>query len=125
MMQNHFTGFHGETLLIPTEGKLHIPKVILIGLGPSVSYDVLQFENAVTSLLKTIKGLQTRDCAIATTSFCGKALEIPWVATSFIHACQETHFSQDLILVINDFEQAKVLQRKIKNRSIFETDLAR
>ncbi|MEC4678084.1 MAG: M17 family peptidase N-terminal domain-containing protein [Nitrospirota bacterium] len=122
MMQNHFTGFHGEILLIPTEGKLHISKVILIGLGPSAPYDVLQFEKAVAKLLETIEGLQTRDCAIATASFCGKALETPWVAASFMHAWQETHLSQDLSLVINDIEQAKAFQHKIRNGTVFEAD---
>lgn len=122
IMQNHFTGLHGEALLIPTEGKLHIPKVVLIGLGPSASYDVAQFENALRSLIEIIKGLQVRGCAIATDLFCGEVLEIPWVAASFLKSWQEGHPSIDLNLVIDDEEEAKTLQRKIKSGSVFEID---
>lgn len=116
IMQNHFTGFHGESLLIQTEGKLHIPKVVLIGLGPSVSYDAAQFQIVLSRLIEMIAGLQVRDCAIATASFCGEALEIPWVAEAFLQAWKEGPFSTSptLNLVINDVEQAKALQHKIK-----------
>jgi len=123
MMQNHFTALHGETLLIPTEGKLHIPKVVLIGLGPSASYDAGQFESAVVNLLETIEGLKTHNCAIATASFCGEALQIPWVAESFIRAWQESQSFPDLNLVINHAEQAKTLEHKIKTKTLFKPDL--
>lgn len=122
IMQNHFTGLHGETLLIPAEGKLHIPKVVLIGLGPSASYDVTQFENALLNLIEIIKGLQVRGCAIATTLFCGEGLKIPWVAASFLKSWQEDPPSPDLNLVIEDVEEAKALQRRIKSGTVFEID---
>ncbi len=119
MMHKRFTGFHGETLLTPTEGKLRISKVMMIGLGPSSSYDALQFENAVVKLVKRIAGLQVRDCAVATDSFCGEALEISWVAASFLKAWHENPSAPALNLVINDLEQAKAFQRKIKGGAVY------
>lgn len=64
LMENRFKGTLGEMLLLSSEGKLEIPKVILLGLGDSSKYSHPQFKTASKKLQSTLKALDIQECAI-------------------------------------------------------------
>ena len=121
-MQNHFSGLLGKTLLIPTEGKLHISKAILIGLGKSETYGEAQLQSAALTLFQTLKGLKVRQCAIDLESFQGKRHSITDLATFFFTACSSEECDSPIALtfVVNHGETAKALQYKIQNGDFFK-----
>ncbi len=124
LMQGYFSGKFGGTLLVPTAGKLNVPKVILMGLGKSTAYDYEQFKRAGNFLFYTVNNLNVHECAVEIDS---SYIEVPdtiRLVASFISGWKSADLKQSIRLtfVVNGREQAKLLQYKIQNGNILKND---
>ncbi len=117
LMQNHFSGGLGEALLIPTDEKLHVPKVILLGLGKSTAYGESEFQKMVSVLFKTISGLNVGDCAIGVETITAllSPIEPQALASSLLEAWRSKGYigSVQMTFVFNDQARARVFQHKM------------
>jgi len=64
LMQGRFSGHPGEALLFATEGKLKIPKVLLLGQGSARSAHLKSFQRMSAALHRILSGLCVAECAL-------------------------------------------------------------
>ncbi len=117
LKKHHYKGTLGSALLVSTEGKLNIPKVVLIGLGKSTDYAASQFDMALARILETLSGLKVRESALeidTLTSF-SPTLET-WQKVSSCCALlglKNESASDQITLLMRDSEQAKSLEHSL------------
>lgn len=117
LMQNHFSGGLGKTLLIPTDEKLQVPKVILLGLGKSTAYGETEFHRMVGVVFETISGLHVRECAIGVETITSllSSIEPQDLASSLLEAWRSKGYigSVQMTFVFNDQARARLFQHKL------------
>jgi hypothetical protein len=57
LLENRLTGAWKETVLIPSQGRILPPLILLIGLGKMREYSTLHLRELIPHLLTTLKGL--------------------------------------------------------------------
>ena len=57
LIENRLTGAWKETVLIPSQGRILPPLILLIGLGKMREYSTLHLRELIPHLLTTLKGL--------------------------------------------------------------------
>lgn len=119
LMQGKVTGKLGEILLLATQQKMQVPKVILAGLGPSHSYEIDDFGLVSKRIAGIMTGLQARECAVELLPPASRSLDLALLMESFLKGMDKTKKLEpfDLTFVVKDGEKARALQQRIKNGS--------
>jgi hypothetical protein len=117
LMQNRITGKLGETLLLAAQEKIPIPKILLIGSGPSASYGYSQLNIISKKLFHSINGLNVRECAVELFTLPGQPLDLTLLMEAFLKGMEEKKRNEpfDLTFIVKEGEKARVLQQRIKN----------
>lgn len=141
LSQGRMTGKRGDALLLATQGKLQIPKVLLIGLGPAAMYDYPVAHEIARTLSESIMGLQVRELAVelsipvlsqrapkrdrSAASGGGrlesaeesKELDMTSLMESFLKGIEARRRTDpfDLTFVVRESEKARTLQQRIMN----------
>lgn len=118
LMQKRFTGELGKTILLATEGKLQIPKVILIGLGISKSYGYSQFK-AISGMLHDItQDLNIHAFAIEVEADTKLGLNPIQLVDAFLggEASSDREEALEVTFIVKENEKARVLQHYMHNR---------
>lgn len=119
LMQGKVTGKLGEILLLATQQKMQVPKVILAGLGPSNVYEAADFGRIAKRIAGVMTGFQARECAMELLPPPSRSLDPVLLMESFLKGMEETKKLEpfDLTFVVKDGEKARALQQRIKNGS--------
>lgn len=133
LIQGRFFGQFGERLLFAAEGKLQIPKIILIGLGKSTCYRYDQIQSISNVVRQTINGLNVFECAIEIDPPADRKLDTVRLVESFLDGWPLKNRTGPLELkfIVKDREKASVLQKirtwvpgwKIQGTDIQEKEL--
>ncbi len=119
LMQGKITGKLGEILLLATQQKMQVPKVILAGLGSSGACEAADFTRVAQKIAGTMTGFQARECAMELLAPSSRPLDPVLLMESFLKGMEETKKLEpfDLTFVVKDGEKARALQQRIKNGS--------
>ncbi|MBI3805748.1 MAG: hypothetical protein HY282_18505 [Nitrospirae bacterium] len=117
LMRGKVTGKLGEILLLATQQKMQVPKVVLAGLGPSAAYDYSYFSSVAKKVFQTIVGFQARECAVELPMSPVRPLDCSLLVEAFLRGMEEIRRIEpfDLTFVVKDGEKARALQQMIKN----------
>lgn len=124
MMQNKMTGRLGEVLLMASQNKLQVSKIILVGLGVRATYGYPQINSVAKQLYDAMDGLNVRERAIELFVPDRPELDLTLLMESFLSGWQAEAQAMgkkkekvpiDLTFVIKEGEGAKRLQQKILN----------
>jgi hypothetical protein len=119
LMQGRVTGKLGEILLLATQQKMQVPKVILTGLGASSAYEAADFNLIAKRIAGVMMGFQARECAMELLAPPSRPLDLVLLMESFLKGMEKTKKLEpfDLTFVVKDGEKARALQQRIKNGS--------
>ena len=142
MTRNRVAGKQGEILLLSTQGKMQVPKTLLVGLGSAVEYDYPILNEAAKGVFQLMAGLHVRDIAVelaepvfrrgARRRFPENAgpaspgesesektnqFDLRLLMEAFLKGIDEKKRRDpfDLTFVVSDSEKARTLQRRIVN----------
>jgi hypothetical protein len=136
LSESRITGKRGEILLLSTQGKMRIPKVLLVGLGPGALYNYAVFNEVAQKLSHLMLGLRTQELAVELelpyiqkrdlprhrTEGAGPAAEAPrldlnLLMESFLKGMEEKKRTDpfELTFVVKESEKARALQQKMVN----------
>ncbi len=115
MMEERFSGEAGETLLLASGGKLQIPKVLLMGLGLSTTYDFPRFKTTSSILYPILKNLNIRDFAIEVSAPSGQDLDTLQLVNAFLNGDSASDLKDELevTFIVKEGEKAIVQQQYI------------
>ncbi|MFY9270133.1 MAG: M17 family peptidase N-terminal domain-containing protein [Candidatus Manganitrophaceae bacterium] len=117
LMKGKINGKLGEMLLLATEQRMQISKVILVGLGRSAAYDCLDLGLVGRRIAETLVGLHAGELAVELQMPLPPSVEMPLLIDAFMKGMEEVEYPGplDLTFVVADVEKAKALERKIRN----------
>jgi len=119
LMQGRFSGRSEEALLFATEGKLKVPKIVLLGQGKSrdVKHEHEQIHSMSTAFRQIIAGLNVSECALEMHPASTQKLDTLERLEYFLEgwpAPGNEATPLELKLLVEDREKASVLQ-KVRN----------
>lgn len=118
LMEKRFSGEQGKMLLLASEGKLQIPKVIMVGLGTSTAYDYTHFESISTLLHLVLKDLNISECAVEVDAPMERHLDSVRLVAAFMNGekCTKIKTPLEVTFIVKEREKAQVEQQVIHKR---------
>lgn len=108
------TGRFGEKVLVPCAGRLPCDGIVLVGAGPSAALDCARAGQALDLTFEVLDGLRVRHAVLALPGRTWPLLDaeaVMSVASSRLLAPHE----QDSLIVIDDPDQHRAMQRALEN----------
>ncbi|MBN4054119.1 hypothetical protein JYT87_00250 [Nitrospira defluvii] len=118
LMEKRFSGEQGEMLLLASEGKLQIPKIILVGLGISTAYTYTHFASISNQLHHVLKDLNISECAVEIDAPMKKKLDSLRLVAAFIKGEKTSKIKKPLevTFIVEEREKAQVEQQYIHKK---------
>ncbi len=123
LIEQRFTGDLGKMLLLSTEGKLNIPKVILLGLGVTSRYGYAKFTTASRKLLSALKTIDIGECAVEIDSLGPEKDKKKFRAVALVEAFRKGEGRSlqkkplDVTFIVKENEKAELMQKYLHQKS--------
>ncbi|MFQ5597557.1 MAG: M17 family peptidase N-terminal domain-containing protein [Nitrospiria bacterium] len=118
MMQNRFSGELGKTILLASEGKLPVSKILLLGLGTSKRYGYPRFKDMSAVLYEVIDDLKINALAVDIDTEAAIELDPIRLLETFREGKEDTDAGLPWVttFIVKEGERASHLHRYIRRR---------